>query len=176
MESEATGVVALVRHARPEVDPSVPSTDWRLSAEGRAAAAGLGERLRPLRLDRLVASEEAKAAETASIAAGALGVPWDTAPGLHEHSRRSAGYLGADDFDAAMRGLFAGRPFGDETGDDACDRFEAALAGVTAAWPGERVAVVAHGTVMALYLARHLGVDGYETWRSLPLVGVAELS
>src|SRR5689334_160014 len=119
------GVIALVRHARPDVDPSVPSTAWRLSVEGRAAAAALAERLRPLRLDRLVASEAAKAAETAALAAASLGVPWGTAGGLHEHLRGSAGFLAEEDFSAAMRGLFAGRPFGDETGEEACDRFSA---------------------------------------------------
>ena len=35
----------LVKHSLPEIDPSVPANEWRLSCEGRRRARKLGERL-----------------------------------------------------------------------------------------------------------------------------------
>lgn len=54
--------ILLIRHARPEVSPSLPSSEWPLSVEGRAAAAVLAARL-PSRAS-YVSSPERKAVET----------------------------------------------------------------------------------------------------------------
>jgi broad specificity phosphatase PhoE len=161
--------LALIRHAAPEIDPARPATAWRLSADGRAAAARL--RL-TLRVDALVSSPEPKALETAA----ALDAPLEVDARLREHDRAGVGWL--DDFAAAIEAGFA-RPdevvLGVETFDAARDRFAAAVADALAAHPGERLAIVSHGTVIALYAAPVLGADPAELWRRLRLPDVIEL-
>lgn len=167
----------LVKHAQPEVIPAVPAARWELSEAGRAACAGLARALAPWAPEALIASEEPKAAETARLAAESLGVPsWWTAPGLHEHDRAGASYF-ADEaaFQAAVRALFL-RPdepvYGRETANQALARFSAALGAAVAPYAGRSVAVVAHGTVIALYTARLWSMDGragYALWGRLGL-------
>jgi broad specificity phosphatase PhoE len=172
----------LVKHAMPVKVAARPSREWMLSDDGRAAAARLAGRLVPAGIERFVSSTEPKARETAAIMAGALGVVCAEAEGLHEQEREGAPFF-ADpvDFEAAMREFFARpgeRVFGQETADQAGARYEAALERVLAAGPdGDgALAVVSHGTVMTLFIARHNRVDPFELWRSLGLPSSAVLS
>jgi broad specificity phosphatase PhoE len=55
----------------------------------------------------MLSSTEPKARETAEIAADTLGIPVAVAEGLHEHERKSAPYVSAQQFRAAVEGLFA---------------------------------------------------------------------
>ena len=163
-------LLVLVKHARPEVDPSRPSAAWTLGVEGMEGSLRLAEKLRPLDLDLVVASLEPKATETGRIAAGALDLPFQTGHDLHEQERASAGYLDANRFQAAIKQLFAtptALVFGDETGDAAARRFGTALDLLARAHPGLRLCVVAHGTVIALHLEQVYGVDGWSTWKAL---------
>ncbi len=166
----------LVKHARPDIVPATPVAQWELSAAGRAACEPLAQALAPWRPETLLASEEPKAAETARLAAERLGVPWRTAPGLHEHERAGAPFFAREaDFAAAMEALFL-RPgelvYGRETADEALLRFSAALDDALAGHAGQRVAVVTHGTVIALYVACLWGLsarEGYDLWGRLGL-------
>lgn len=163
-------LLVLVKHARPDVDPALPSSRWTLGVEGFDGSRRLAERLRPLDLDVVVGSVEPKAAETGRIVAQELGLPFSTGPGLHEQERTSAGYLDATRFRDAIRQLFASPRdlvFGDETGDKAGARFGAALAALGEAHPERRLCVVAHGTVIALHLEREYGADGWSIWQAL---------
>ena len=90
-----------------EARPSVPASDWRLSAEGRARAAQLAAHLMPYAPSRLVSSLEPKAVEAAAILGKRLGLGVEIVPGLHEHERRSVPYLGAEAFAAAITRFFA---------------------------------------------------------------------
>ena len=72
----------LVKHSLPEIDPSVPAAEWRLSREGRRRARILGERLDRYNPDRIFSSTEPKSMETAEIAAGNLNVPVEVVQGL----------------------------------------------------------------------------------------------
>ncbi len=47
----APDLLVLVKHARPEVDPTRPAASWTLGPEGVAGAGRLAERLRPLSMD-----------------------------------------------------------------------------------------------------------------------------
>ncbi len=166
----------LVKHAQPDVAPNTPAARWTLSAAGRAACEPLARALASWRPEALVASEEPKAAETARLVAERLGVPWRTAPGLHEHDREGAPFF-ADEtaFAAAVEALFAQpgeRVYGRETALAALRRFSAALDTALVGYAGRRVAVVAHGTVIALYVASLWGMsarEGYGLWRRLGL-------
>ena len=163
----------LVRHSAPELDPSAPSEEWRLSEEGRRRCGPLAERLARHEPRVLFASSEPKARETAELVAPALGLDVQVSDGLRETARRTIGWLAADDLDRGIRELFE-RPgevvFGEESAAAALARFEAAVAGLP-----EPAVVVTHGTVLSLYAAPRIGRDVYELWGSLQLPDVVEV-
>ena len=171
-----SGRLVLVKHSQVDVVPGRPARSWELSEEGRRRALLLAERLAEFGAARVVSSIEPKAVETAEIVAQRLGVPAVTAAGLHEHERETAPFLGAEAFATAMAWLFdePGKVvFGEESADAAADRFAAAvdvLVGDT-----DKI-VVAHGTVIALYVSRVAGIDPYSLWQSLGLPSYVVLS
>jgi broad specificity phosphatase PhoE len=171
----------LVKHAMPVKVAARPSREWVLADEGRALAARLAGRLAGAGIDRFVSSTEPKARETAEIMAGALGVPCEAADGLHEQEREGMPFFATPaDLDAAMRDFFARpaeRVFGQESADEASARYSLALERVVGGADGDgALAVVSHGTVMTLFIARHNRVDPFELWRSLGLPSSAVLS
>ncbi|HET8569022.1 MAG TPA: histidine phosphatase family protein [Candidatus Limnocylindria bacterium] len=162
----------LVKHSAVVPVRGTPPSTWELSSEGQRRAAALGERLRPFPCTRITASDEPKAAETARIAARALGVPVLTDPDLREHRRERAPFLASDDaFRDAVREVLARRSevvFGEESADAAHERFARGVERAMAVGPGDTV-VVAHGTVIALYVSRRAAVDAYALWSALGL-------
>jgi broad specificity phosphatase PhoE len=70
---------------------------------------------------------------------------------------------------------FFGNPsrlvFGNETADDAHHRFARAIDSLVAENPGRSAAVVSHGTVMALFVARANELDPDEVWDRLTSSG-----
>lgn len=165
----APGTLLLVRHSEPAIDPAAPASSWPLSAVGRARCARLAEALRPFAPGHIAASTEPKATETARLLAAALGVDSSTAAGLEEHHRETVPFL--PDFRARVAALFARpdeRVLGEESGAEARARFVHALDDLLAAWswPGPPC-VVAHGTVLSLYLAERLGLDPMSLWDRL---------
>ena len=173
--------LVLVKHSHVDVVPGRPPRTWELSDEGRRRAALLADRLAELDAARIVSSVEPKAVETAEIVAQRLGVPSATAPDLHEQLRETAPYLGREDFETAIAWLFD-EPhrivFGEESADHAADRFAAAVDAVAedAAAGGRDAIVVAHGTVIALYVSRVAGIDPFTLWQSLGLPSYVVLS
>jgi broad specificity phosphatase PhoE len=161
----------LVRHAAPEIDPARPAASWGLSAAGRAAARALAA---ALTVDAVVSSPEPKALETAA----ALEAPLEIDARLREHDRAGARFMARDDFVAAVEAGFA-RPgevvFGVESYDAALARFSAGVDAAAAAHGGERVAIVSHGTVIALYVGQATGADPLTVWRRLRSPDVIEL-
>ena len=170
----------LIKHCPPEVVPDVPSERWHLSEKGRALAAPLADALRDHAPAVVVSSEEPKAAETAQLIGERLNIPWHIAPGLHEHDRSNVPHMRSGEFISMME-LFFRRPeelvLGRETAEQARARFEAAVRRVLDEHPDESVAIVSHGTVIALMLERKGTRTGFEVWRSmgLPSLGVLSL-
>jgi broad specificity phosphatase PhoE len=162
----------LIKHAPPEVVPDVPSEGWVLSDRGRALCPPLAEAIRPHAPAVVVSSTEPKAAETGRLIASSLGVPLETAPGLHEHDRSNVPHMPSREFISAME-LFFRRPdehvLGRETADAAEARFREAVTRVLDAHPGGNVAVVSHGTVVALLVAKAAGQSPFRLWRELGL-------
>ena len=165
----------LVKHAMPQVDVETPAHEWRLHPEGVAAASTLAERLVRARYvpTRIVASLEPKATETGSLIAERLHLPFATAEGLHEHDRRATGFLAREKFVARMRDLFA-QPdsvvFGSESASAALTRFTAAVDRVISEETGDSdVVIVAHGTVISLFVGRRAAVDPTNLWTTLGL-------
>jgi broad specificity phosphatase PhoE len=172
-----------IRHSLPDFDPALPANQWHLSEQGRQRAGLLAERLAGFHLQVIVASQEPKAGETAQILAEALRIPCRTAPGLHEHQRSRAAYTSQEDFGASIQALFD-QPdflvFGDETAGQAYTRFAQAVQAVQAVqenYLGQSpLAIVSHGTVISLYVARLYGLDPYPFWKSLTLPCMVILS
>jgi len=122
-------------------------------------------------VDSVISSTEPKACETGKLLAHTLGKPFHRVEGLHEHDRGHVGHFqDGEDFGSAVRYLFE-RPmepvFGRETADEAQRRFSDALDGVLRAFEGENLAVVAHGTVISIYVASNAGVEPYVLWKRL---------
>jgi broad specificity phosphatase PhoE len=163
----------LVRHSAPELDPSVPSEEWRLSKEGRRRCEPLAERLVRYEPRVLLASTEPKARETAELLAPALGLEVQLSDGLRETARRTVGWLAPGEIDHGIRELFE-RPgevvFGEESAEAALARFDSAVAGLP-----EPAVVVTHGTVLSIYAAPRIGRDAYELWSSLELPDIVEV-
>ena len=162
----------LIKHAAPEVVPNVTPEAWVLSERGRALCRPLAEAVRSHAPAVVVSSTEPKAAETGELVASALGVPFETAPGLHEHDRSNVPHMPSREFISAME-LFFRRPgelvLGRETADEAEGRFRGAVMRVLDAHPTGNVAVVSHGTVIALLVAKAAGQSPFRLWRELGL-------
>lgn len=171
-EGRATTRLILVKHASPEKVPHAPSSEWPLSEAGRASCATLAMRLGRLGIDAIVTSTEPKASQTAHLVGEALGVPVSSAPDLHEHDRSNVPLMRTGEFISAMSQFFRerrARVLGRESAEQAERRFLAAVDAVVAAHPGETVAIVTHGTVIALYAAARLGLNAFGTWRRMGL-------
>lgn len=151
----------LVRHSVPEMVTGVPASQWRLSDEGRRRCELLAGRLAAYHLAAVVSSTEPKAAETGQIVAEFLGLPFETAPGLHEHERGVVQALGSQEEFQMRVACFFEHPselvFGLETADQAHKRFAGAIAHVLSRHPSGNLAVVSHGTVMTLFITRANG-------------------
>jgi broad specificity phosphatase PhoE len=65
--------------------------------------------------------------------------------------------------------------FGEEAFGEAQRRLAGCIAGLHAAQPGATLALVTHGTVMALYLAALTGEDPFPLWQSLAMPAYAIL-
>ena len=169
----------LVRHSEPNIEPKVPANRWRLSARGRDRCTGLAQRLAAHGLDIMLSSTEPKARETAEIAADRLGIPVAVAEGLHEHERESVPYVSAQEFRTAVEGLFA-RPdelvYGEETADQARERFGVAIKSVLDDHQEANIAVVAHGTVISLFVAAVAEIDALALWERIGMPSFILLS
>jgi probable phosphoglycerate mutase len=173
-------ILILVRHSLPEIDPGRPAAGWPLSEEGRRRSRVLARRLAGYDLAAIVASQEPKATETGRIVAETLSLPFETAPDLHEHERQHEPFFASQEAFRARVVRLLEQPeapiFGQETGDEAGRRFAAALKAVLAAHARGNLAVVTHGTVLALFLARAAGIDAVALWRRLGLPAFVVLS
>jgi broad specificity phosphatase PhoE len=169
----------LVKHSLPEIDPRVPSLGWRLSEEGCRRCLPLADELAIHQPAVVVASREPKATETARLVADRLGTPLEVAEGLHENDRSGFAFLPAEEWEAAFARFFA-RPdgviIGTESAHQAHQRFAAAIERVLERYPEDTVAVVAHGTVIALFVSRAVGVEPFPLWRRLGLPSVVVMS
>lgn len=168
--------IFLIKHAKPEVVPQQLPELWKLSADGRDAAAQLASVLQHAGIARIVSSEEIKSIETAEVLCDELHLPRATAPDLHEHDRSNVPHMRSGEFISHME-LFFRRPdervLGKESADEALSRFEKAVRSLTEKHPGETLGVVSHGTVIALLLSKLSGQNGFAIWRAMQLPSYA---
>jgi broad specificity phosphatase PhoE len=162
----------LVRHSLPEIIPSLPAHQWRLSEAGRARCNQLAGKIRAYSPQVVVSSLEPKAQETAQLVADRLGLVSYTAEGLHEHERTKAQWTGQAEFERKVAEFFEYPQqlvMGEETASQASDRFAGAVMAQIEKHPGSNLAIVAHGTVMALFVARTINVEPFLFWKRLGL-------
>lgn len=172
MKGHRLRYLTLVKHAKPAVQQEHPANAWSLSEEGQLDAERLAGALSVYNPAVIVTSVEPKAQETGQIIATRLGRTLETTAGLHEHARATAGWLGAEEFERAIASLFASPDqlvFGEETADQARERFTQAVHATLKRHAQGNVTIVAHGTVISLFVAAQTGRDGYSLWRRLGL-------
>ena len=163
----------------PVVEPHAPPSSWRLSEEGRRQSILLADRLRGYGLDLVVTSEEPKAAETGKIVAERLDLGWTIASGLHEHDRTGAPFGTREEFESAARDFFENPGtlvWGNETAEQTSARFASGVRAALAGHSEDNVALVAHGTVITLFLKECSDIDTYGFWSRLGLPSFCVLS
>lgn len=156
-----------VKHSLPQIIEGVPAREWHLSEEGKLRAEHLAQRLGAYQLEVIVSSVEPKAVETAQTISKVLKLEPTFAENLHEHDRSETRYLSGDEFQNAVREFFS-KPdelvFGNETANDACNRFSKAVHSILATHSNKRIAIVSHGTVISLFVSRLTGASDYPLW------------
>lgn len=175
----------LVRHAPTVLQEGVRAAEWRLAGDSRDLTIQLASQLAQLELsapggppgsvgapELVLTSHEPKATLTGRWLASELGVGSATAKGLEEHHRKRTTLLQEDEWHRTLRRFFANPDvllFGEETATEARERFAAAIREAQAQRPGKRLALVSHGTVMALLLAAANDLPAYDLWRGLKM-------
>ena len=162
----------LIKHSQPQIDPFISSREWHLSQEGQLRCKPLADKLATYAPEVIVSSTEPKAIETARIVAERLDKPFEVAQGLHEHDRSNVPFYSPQVFEQAVATFFQ-KPdelvFGRETALQAQQRFSQAVERVLAKYRDETVAIVAHGTVITLFVAAHNEIEPFAFWKRLGL-------
>lgn len=160
----------LIRHSEVAIDPSKPHHEWVLSESGRRLAVILAERLCTLQPDLIVTSTETKAIQTGQIVAQQMNVPVKTVDDLHEHQRRQMPYTSQPVFEENVAKFF-NHPtelvFGSETAEQVYQRFKWAIGALLQKNGGKNLAVISHGTALALFVGRQTKQPPLDIWKQL---------
>ncbi len=169
--------LVLIRHAETQQAADVPNHEWALTEQGRQSVSTLAEALRPYQIDTLFTSTQQKAFETGKLLATELDITVeDIVEDFDEHDRSAnAPYFAAEADYVAMMARFFGEPaeiiYGTESAFDARGRFANGIYDIQDESPNGTVAIVTHGTVMALFLARCMGLDAFTVWQDIQQLG-----
>jgi len=162
----------LVKHSILQIIKGLPANQWKLSMEGQVRAAKLAERLGHYQPEVIVSSNEPKAKETAEIIARKYQSELQVIDNLHEHDRTGEPYISQDKFHVSVQQFFR-KPgelvFGKETANQAHVRFSQSVQSVLNSYPSKTVVVVAHGTVISLFVSRLTGISEMSLWNELGL-------
>jgi broad specificity phosphatase PhoE len=164
----------LVKHSLPEIVEEVPAREWHLSNQGLVRAKQLADRLIAYQPEILISSVEPKARETAEIIGTLHELRVEVVEDLHEHDRSETRYLSKDEFQNAVREFFLNPDelvFGKETANEAHRRFSKAVQSILGTHGNKTVVIVAHGTVISLFVARLTDTSEYSLWNQLGLPG-----
>ena len=162
----------LVKHSLPKIKKNRPANQWELSDTGRVLSRKLAVRLNGFQPELIISSIEPKAKQTAKIIAAEHNLELQFIEGLHEHDRSRVGYLHRDQFQVAVREFFE-KPgmlvFGSETADACHARFQQAVHSILDQNLDKTVVIVAHGTVISLFVSRLTGMSDWLLWNELAL-------
>ncbi|SDL86841.1 histidine phosphatase family protein [Sediminibacillus halophilus] len=174
------GQLLLIKHAKPIISSSIPSSNWVLSNAGIKQAAKLAPFLDKYDFSTIFTSEEPKAIHTARIIATELNQQVEIKKGLHEHERHQNRIIYPENEWQSIIKSFFDCPndlvFGAETASEAFDRFDAAVKSLIHSQSRqEDMVIVAHGTVISLFVARYNLVNPYEIWQKLGMPAYVKL-
>lgn len=170
----------LIRHSISLQEKERSAHTWALTDAGLMRCDALARHLRGYDITRYISSDEPKAIQTAQHVIEYLKSE-QTSPfidrRLRETARETAPYFeDIDEFRASIRRAMYSPDellFGEETFKDALSRFSAGVTDlVTDGKPGN-LAMVTHGTVMALYIAQQTGLDAFGIWQLLDMPAFA---
>jgi len=156
----------------PAIVESLPAREWKLSEMGRERAKRLADQLYDYQSEIIISSVEPKAMETAEIVARKLGLAVYVIERLHEHDLSNTAFLAKDQFRKVMQEFFS-RPtelvLGNETADQSYRRFSQAVHSVLNHHKERTIIIVAHGTVISLFVSRLMGLHDFSLWNELGL-------
>jgi broad specificity phosphatase PhoE len=162
----------LVRHARVQMTGDMAER-WPLSEEGEREAGILAQRDFWREVERIFSSPEPKALQTAEPAARRWSVTLEIADCLHEVRRPRL----IPDYEDAIARFFSEPETGVAGMKPAiqeAERITRCIKGLAAAHPERALAIVSHGLVTALFLARLEGRwPTVAEWRAIPFAGLA---
>lgn len=153
-----------------------PADSDRLSDLGWEQARGVGERLRDLGLELIVASDMGRAQETARGIAEVLDLPVETLPELHEVQQSDAFYAASPDYGdlALLSWMPTAAPSHAEPGAESFDDVVARVRVVQEALEGQaaeqRVLAVSHHNFLHFFLGVVLFGDAFAPEHVLPLM------
>ncbi len=162
----------LIKHSLPELIPAVPASKWQLSETGQLRCKTLAEKIEPYSPDMVFSSIEPKAIETAQIVAKHINKTCRTFENLHEHNRTGVDFVSKEVFETSVSTFFKSPEklvFGKETAAQAHERFSKAIALLVKKYQNKNLAVVAHGTVITLFVAQTAGLEPFTFWKKLGL-------
>jgi len=168
----------LIRHSISQQQLDVSTHEGALSEEGLQLCEILAAQIRPYDVKFVLSSYEPKAIQTAEALVKAFkGFNSQIIDGLEKTHRTTAPYSkNVGDFHAAVIAAMH-RPneiiFGEEAFATARLRFDQTLHDVMEQHPDEGVAVVSHGTVMALWLAPLLNRPVQDIWQAVGMPAYA---
>lgn len=169
----------LVKHSMPTLNDKVPSNEWVLSEVGKKNCIKLSKMLEKYEANSIFSSNEPKALETAKLVAGILNKDVKIESGLHEHERTNEKLLTSELFKVKMKEFFIKQDelvFGKETAIEAQKRFYNAVNELISKNQDDNIIIVAHGTVITLFVSMFNKINLYEVWNSLELPSFIELS
>jgi len=162
----------LIRHARAQMMGDAAER-WPLSEQGRREAGVLARQDLWREVELIFSSLEPKAVQTAEPAARRWSIPLVTVDCLHELHRPRL----VPDYETVIARLFAEPETsiaGLEPAAQAAERITRCLKELAAAHSEQTLAVVSHGLVLTLFLARlENRWPTVAKWRAVPFTGLA---
>ncbi|PKO14044.1 MAG: hypothetical protein CVU39_15800 [Chloroflexi bacterium HGW-Chloroflexi-10] len=178
--NSAMSNLLLIKHALPIVQPAIPAQFWELSQAGLLSCHQFSQQLRAYNLQTIYSSDEPKAVQTANELGKHLNLSVSQAKDLHEHRRLTSDYFEHHaDFESTIQAFFDQpdiRVFGAETAAQALSRFHAAVSSIVSANPQQDIAIVSHGTVITLLVAKYNSINAFKFWRGLNLPDLVHLT
>jgi broad specificity phosphatase PhoE len=162
----------LIRHARTKMSDAAAEC-WPLSKEGERQADILAQQSFWREVALILSSPEPKALQTAKPAARRWSIPVETTNCLHEVRRPHL----IPDYENAIARFFSNPKSSIEDLEPAAqasERITRCIKGLSIKHPEKTLAIVTHGLVTALFLARL--EDRWPTvaeWRAMPFAGLA---
>ncbi len=174
------GKLLLVKHAKPVISSSTSSSRWELSEDGIEQAAKFAPLFNRYDFDTIFSSEEPKAIHTARMIAAELKRQVEIKKDLHEHDRhKNRKFYPQKEWKSIIQTFFDcpnDLVFGAETATEALERFDAAVKSVIDGQPKQKDRIiVAHGTVISLFVEKYNSVNVFELWQKLGMPSYVEL-